>query len=55
MPTAFNDVAKVIKLHVPIANAYTRVDILEGKFEKKNEFKSHMRHSTSVGAKDTVS
>ena len=52
LPDAFADSKKVIKSHIPAANAPIRIDVLEGQHEVAQESKTHMKRGRPIGSKD---
>ena len=56
LPDAFIDSTKVTKLHIPVANIPTRIEIPTGKLQSsmKNEPKPQLKCGRPSGSKDTI-
>ena len=50
LPDAFIDTKKVIKSHIPTANALARIDVPEGQLA--NESQIRLKHGRPIGSKD---
>ena len=56
MPDAFVDSTKVTKLHIPVANVPSQIEIPMGKLEgiMTNEPKPQLKRGQPLGSKDTT-